>query len=126
MTLAVCGDAVVGRILALLLGNSGYKARYLPPSSLNDPRALEEVWLLLLTSTPQLSIERREELLATVKDIQEATQLTGLIVLELVTSSERKREEAQDGSWHMVPWPCRVEELEQRIEAALLAKSAVA
>jgi hypothetical protein len=24
--------------------------------------------------------------------------------------------------WHMVPWPCRIEELEQRIEAASMEK----
>jgi hypothetical protein len=42
-------------------------------------------------------------------------------VLELVTlgeSGRRREEEAESESWHTVPWPCRIEELERRIEAA--------
>jgi hypothetical protein len=125
MTLAVCGDPVVGRLLVLLLEDSGYGARFLPRLSLDEPGALEGVRLLLLAPTPELSGKRREALLASIKDIQEAA---GLIVLELVTlSEERRREEARDesrgGSWHLVPWPCRIPELKQRIEAALLADS---
>jgi len=80
---------------------------------------------LLLAPTPELSAKRPEALLASIKDLQEAT---GLIVLELVTpSEERRREEARGESrgesWHLVPWPCRLPELKQRIEAALLANS---
>jgi hypothetical protein len=121
MTLAICGDPVVGRLLVLLLEDSGYEVRFLPRSSLNEPEVLEGVRLLLLTPTPELSSKRREALLSSLEDIQEAT---GLIVLELVTpSEERRREEARGEPWHLVPWPCRLPELKQRIEAALLATS---
>ena len=130
MALAVCGDPVVGRLLVLLLEDSGYEVRFLPRLSLNESGALERVRLLLLTPTPELSSERRAALLASLKDIQEAA--AGLIVLELVTpSEERRREEVRDDSrgesrgdsWHLVPWPCRFPELKRRIEAALLADS---
>jgi hypothetical protein len=126
MALVVCGDPVVGRLLVLLLEDSGYEVRFLPRLSLNESGALERVRLLLLTPTPELSSERRAALLASLKDIQEAA---GLIVLELVTpSEERRREEVPDDSrgdsWHLVPWPCRFPELKRRIEAALLANSA--
>jgi hypothetical protein len=133
MALVVCGDPVVGRLLVLLLEDSGYEVRFMPRLSLNESGALERVRLLLLTPTPELSSERRAALLASLKDIQEAV---GLIVLELVTpSEERRREEVRDDSrgdsggdsggdsWHLVPWPCRFPELKRRIEAALLANS---
>jgi hypothetical protein len=38
--------------------------------------------------------------------------------LELVTPLEARREEAGNESWHMVRWPCRIQELEWWIEAA--------
>jgi hypothetical protein len=125
MALAVCGDPVVGRLLVLLLEDSGYEVRFLPRLSLTEPEALEGVRLLLLAPTPELSSERREALLASIKDIQKTAKL---IVLELVTlSTERRREAARDESrgesWHLVPWPCRLPELKQWIEAALLADS---
>jgi hypothetical protein len=125
MALTISGDPVVGRLLVLLLEDSGYEVRFLPRSSLNEPGALEGVRLLVLTPTPELSGERRAALLASLKDIQE---VAGLIVMELVThSEERRREEARDEppgkSWHKVPWPSRFPELKRRIEAALLANS---
>jgi len=121
MAVAICGDPVVGRLLVLLLGDSGYEVRFLPRSSLNEPATLEGVRLLLLAPTPELSSERRASLLALLKYIQEST---GLIVLELVTLSEEgQSEEARGESWQLVPWPSRLPELKRRIEAALLAAS---
>ena len=122
MSLAVCGDPVVGRLLVLLLEDSGYEASFVPSVSLDEPGALEGVRLLLLTPTPELSAKRREEaLLAPLKDRQEAA---GLIVLELSTPSEEKRrKESRGESWHLVPWPSRFTELERRIEVALRANS---
>ncbi len=125
MAVAICGDPVVGRLLVLLLGDSGYEVRFLPRSSLNEPATLEGVRLLLLAPTPELNGERRASLLALIKDIQEST---GLIVLELVTLSEEgQREEARGESrgesWQLVPWPSRLPELKRRIEAALLEAS---
>jgi hypothetical protein len=118
IALAVSGDSVIGRILALLLRGSGYDARFLPDSSLDEPGALEGVRLLLLTPTPQLSTERRETLLAPLRGTPGATKMP---VLELVYlfSKEAREERARDERWHTVPWPCRIEELERRIEAIL-------
>lgn len=128
MTLAISGDPVVGRLLVLLLEDSGYEVRFLPRSSLNEPGALEGVRLLVLTPTPELSSERRAALVASLKDTQEAA---GLIVLELVTPSEERRREEEEEvrdesggeSWQLVPWPSRLPELKRRIEAALLSGS---
>jgi hypothetical protein len=52
---------------------------------------------------------------------------TGLVVIELITLSDERRteqeeeeEEAQElPSHNKVLWPCRIDELEQRIGAAL-------
>ncbi len=68
ITLAVCGDPVVGRALALLLRGSGYDTRFLPASSLSEPGSLEGIGLLLLAPTPELRVEQREVLLASLRD----------------------------------------------------------
>jgi hypothetical protein len=116
-TLAIWGDPVIGRALVLLLRGSGYKARFLPASSLNEPGALKGVRLLLVAPTPQLRTEHRDAFLGSLKDTLEGGQRP---VLELVTRSEDSRAgAARDDSWHTVPWPCKLEELEQQIEAAL-------
>ncbi len=115
--IVVCGDVIGSRILALLLRESGYQVRVLPTSSLNEPGVLEGVPLLVLTPTPELSTEQRKALLASLKDKPGGAEL---IVVELVPPSKEMREEARDVPWHKVPWPCRISELEQRIEAALL------
>jgi hypothetical protein len=117
--MAVWGDPVVSQTLVLLLRGSGYDVRLLPSSSLIKPELLKGVQLLLLTPTPELDTERREALTATLKDMQGPA---GLLVLELVTSSEERQEkEGRDETWLKVPWPLRSEELEQWIEDALLS-----
>ena len=123
--LAIWGDPVVGRCLCLLLKDSGYEARFLPASSLRQPGVLKGVRLLVLTTTPLLSTARREDLLAPLEDTLESAQMP---VLELDTSPEGRRAgggggvvAAHDGLWQTVPWPCRIKELERRIEAALAA-----
>jgi hypothetical protein len=119
LAVAVWGDPVVSQTLVLLLRGSGYDVRLLPSSSLIKPELLKGVQLLLLTPTPELDTERREALTATLKDMQGAA---GLLVLELVTSSEERQEnEGRDETWLKVPWPLRSEELEQWIEDALLS-----
>ena len=119
-TLAICGGPVVGQALTLLLRGSGYEARSLPAAALlrESRAALRDVRLLVLAPTPELSTERREALLASLKETPEAAEMP---VLELVTPSEERREEGTRGeSWYVVPWPCRSEDLEWWIEAALL------
>jgi hypothetical protein len=118
--IVVSGDPFGSRILALLLRDSGYRAKFMPISSLNEPGALEDDRLLVLTPTRELSPEDRMVLLVSLKE--EMTRDRGLVVVELVTLSEERcaEEEAQEElQSHKVLWPCRIEELEHRIEAAL-------
>ena len=116
----VSGDPLGSRILALLLRDSGYRVESLPISSLNDPGSLEDVQLLVLTPTwALLSTEEHDALLSSLREM---TKDIGLIVMELITLSEERRveEEAQERLSHKkVLWPCRIDELEQRIGAAL-------
>jgi hypothetical protein len=119
-TLGICGDPLVGRALTLLLRGSGYKVRFLLLAQCFwEPQALKDIRLSVLTPTPELSTERRSALVRWLKEISEAR---GMPVLELVTPFlvEARREEARHKSWHMVTWPCRIQELEQWIEAAWL------
>jgi hypothetical protein len=115
----ISGDPLTSRILALLLRDSGYRAEVMSISSLNDPGALEDVQLLVLTPTRAwLSTEERKVLWASLR---ETTRDMGLIVMELITVSKERHavEEAQELPSHKVLWPCPVDELEQRIEATL-------
>ncbi len=122
ITLAIWGDEVVGRILVLLLRSLDHKTRFLPASSLSpQPPSLEGIDLLVLTPTPELSTERREALLSSLRDTPEAATIP---VLELVESGAFSEEPPDGGgarseSWHAVPWPCRIEELERRIALAV-------
>ena len=119
-SIVVSGDPFASRILALLLRDCGYGAEFLAIWSLNEPGALEDVQLLVLTPTwALLSTEERKALVASLREM---TRDRGLIVMELISLSEERRaeEEAQELQSHeKVPWPCGIDELEQRIEAAL-------
>ena len=113
--IVISGDPLASRILALLLQDSSYQAKSLPIASLNESGLLEDVQLLLLTPTQALSTEDRKALLASLKEMPRETEL---IVMELIR--EEEEEEAQELQTHKVPWPCKMDELERRIEAALL------
>jgi hypothetical protein len=117
-TLAIWGDPVVAQALALLLQCSGYDTRSLTSPSLNKPKAVEAVKLLVLTPTQNLGgHEHRKAFLASLSGVPEMSKTP---VLELITHFGETREgEALDELWYTVPWPCRTEILEQRIEAAL-------
>src|SRR5918997_7088309 len=117
-TLAIWGDPVVAQALALLLQCSGYDTRSLTGPSFNKPKAVEAVKLLLLTPTPNLGgLEHRKAFLGSLSSVLELSKTP---VLELITHFGESREgEALDDLWYTVPWPCRAEILEQRIEAAL-------
>lgn len=116
--LAVCGDPVIGRALALLLGGSRYDAKYLDAASLREPGALDGVRIVLLTPTP--GSERSEVPLAALRDAPGG--VAEVPVLRLLSFSGRTRAEGeQDRSEYAVPWPCSTEELKRRIETALLA-----
>jgi len=61
--MVVSGDPLASRILTLLLRDSGYRAEFMPISSLNYLGALEDVQLLVLTPTRALlSTEERKAL----------------------------------------------------------------
>ena len=116
---AVCGDPVVGRALVLLLHGPRYDTRFVPASSLGEPGALEGVELVLLAPAWELSGEGRDALLASLKGASGAAEAP---ILELTSSFSgvTRIGEVQVGSEHTVPWPCSTEELERRIQAALV------
>jgi hypothetical protein len=118
IVLTILGDPVVGRALMLLLRGSGYEARFLPASSLSQQLWLKGSDLLLLTPTPELSVERREALVAS---LEEGTSSAEMPVLELATphSQETPKGGMEGERWHYVPWPCSIEELERWIEAVM-------
>ena len=120
VTLAVCGDPVIGWALALLLGGSRYDAKFLDAASLREPGALDGVRLVLLTPTP--CSDRSEVPWAALGNASEG--VAEIPVLRLLSSSERTGAQGErNRSVHVVPWPCSTEELKRRIEAALLAAS---
>ena len=118
MIVAICGDPVVGRTLALLLRSSLYDARFMTASSLDEPGSLEDVRLVVLTPTWELNAGGCEALLASLRDRSDAAKVP---ILELISASGGAR---NGHAWlrpdHTVSWPCTTEELERRIEAALL------
>jgi hypothetical protein len=119
MVVAICGDPVVGRTLALLLRGSLCDARFLTTSSLTDPESLEGIRLLLLTPTWELDADHREDLLALLRDASDAAKAP---ILELSSSFGRARNgHARFRPDQIVSWPCSTEELERRIQAVLLA-----
>jgi hypothetical protein len=118
IALTILGDPVVGRALMLLLRGSGYDAKFVTASSSSQQLTLKGSDLLLLTPTPELSVERREALVALLR---ERTSTAKMQVLELATplSQETPKGAMEGAGWHYVPWPCGIEELEGSIEATL-------
>jgi hypothetical protein len=114
----ISGDTLGSRILALLLQDSSYQAKFCALASLNEPGVLEDVQLLVLTPTHEaLGPEDRKALLASLKEMTREMELT---VIELVSlSEERREEEAQELATHKVFWPCNIDKLERQIEAVL-------
>lgn len=112
----------MGRTLVLLLRSSGHKARFLPASSSSlQPPSLEGIDLLILTPTPQLSTERREALLSSLRDTPETAAIPVLELVKVGTFPEEPpdRGGTRSESWHLVPWPCGIQELERRIALAV-------
>ena len=114
VAVAICGEPVVGRALALLLRSPGYDTKFVPAAWSGEAVSLEGAHLLLLAPTPGLGAKRRNALIVA---LEEATALAGIPMLELVAAPERmKTRHAQ------VPWPCSAARLERCIETALLAR----
>ena len=90
ITLAIWGDRAVGRILVLLLRSAGHEARFLPASSSSlQPPLLEGIDLLILTPTRELSTERREALLSSLRDTPQTATIPVLELVEVEASSEQ-------------------------------------
>jgi hypothetical protein len=115
MVVAVfAGDSVLSQALEVWLGTAGYDVRLLEASLTRDLSGmLDEVHLVLLG--PRLRAELREALLGSMGSVPE---MAALPVLELTTAGN----EARDERVARVPWPCRAEDLEREIEAALLSR----
>src|SRR5215212_2727716 len=112
-TIAILGEySVAGRALEVLLQGVGYDTRLIEDPPEGPPeQVLEGVRLLLLA--PTLSSESRETLLAEMGSTLDAANIP---VLTLSTSLK----EALAGGPAFIPWPCRLEDLTKKIEAALL------
>src|SRR5215210_8164140 len=106
------GNSVAGRALEALLQGVGYDTRLIedPPESPPE-QFLEGVRLLLLA--PTLSAASREAFLAEMGGPLDAAHIP------VLTLSTTIREALGDGP-AFIPWPCRLEDLTRKIEAALL------
>lgn len=120
--LAVYGDPIVGQALTLLLRGCRYNVKFLSTSSLEESETLADVRLLILTPKGQLSTRCCEVLLAAIENEIVAIKTP---ILELVIYPEENYvlPAREDRFVFAAPWPCHIEELEQHIEAALLAIS---
>jgi hypothetical protein len=115
-TIAILGaDTVVGRALGALLENSGYGTTPLDayPTGVVD-ELLEGADLLLLA--PRLDEGVREAFLGAMGKSTPQKRGMPVISLSTTTTSESPPEEGV----LTVPWPCTVEDLVGRIEAALV------
>ncbi len=103
---------MAGRALEALLQGVGYDTRLIEdPPARSPEQLLEGVRLLLLA--PTLSAESRETLLA---DMGSTLDAANIPVLTLSTSLKEALAEGPA----FIPWPCRLEDLTKKIEAALL------
>jgi hypothetical protein len=106
---------VVGRSLEVLLQGAGYGTRIIEEPTPDYPHELlEGIHLVLVVPTP--NTESRERFLASMQSKSGGASipvLTLSMVLNRVLSDPT-------GS---VPWPCRLEDLKNEIDAALLTAS---
>ena len=108
-------DVVAGQALEILLQNAGYSTRFVIETvSEGLAEALDGVQLLLLG--PTLQAGRREDYLHGMRGTPETAKIP---VLELITTPDGDGAEREG----YVPWPCRIEDLKGKIEAALLGGS---
>jgi hypothetical protein len=109
---------VAGRALEALLQGVGYDTRLIEDPPASEPEDLLRGVRLLLVS-PTLSDESREFLLADMKSTLDAATVP---VLTLSTGLKR----ALGDHSSFIPWPCRLEDLTKKIDAALLPVDEVA
>jgi hypothetical protein len=107
------GDRVVGQALELLLRTCGYGVRYVNRDSLEELRTLRGIRLWLLGpgwdyTSREIAAEMAGSMLAEGK--------ASVLEIGLPRDGSSIRAECY------VPWPCRTEDLTQRIDAALLGE----
>jgi hypothetical protein len=106
------GNSVAGRALEALLQGVGYDTRLIEDPPERPPEELLDGIRLLLLA-PTLSAESRETLLAEMGGTLDAANIP------VLTLSTTIKEALGDGPVS-IPWPCRLEDLTKKIEAALL------
>jgi DNA-binding response OmpR family regulator len=109
----VGGDLLVGRSLEVALQGVGYDARFLNGSFTGEPVELLEEEVRLVIFAPRMGTEHRKAFLSNMRN----SATVGLPVLELATVLDEVRAEQEGVGF--VAWPCSIEELTRRIEAAL-------
>ena len=108
---------MVGRSLEVLLQGAGYGTRIIEePTPGNPHELLEGIRLVLVVPTP--STESRERFLASIEG------KSGRAAIPVLTLSMVLNKVLSDPTGR-VPWPCRLEDLKNEIEAALLTASRV-
>lgn len=108
-------DLAIGRSLEVLLQAAGYDTRFqLEPALDTLGELLAESSLLLIL--PGLSAEFRNALTEIV-----TYSAARIPMLELVPANGEEIEGIQGAD--AAPWPCPMEELQQRIQEALLAQN---
>jgi hypothetical protein len=116
--IVVGGEPATGRSLEALLQVAGYDA-WFQPEPLTDGLGglLADSHLLLIA--PALSVESRKALIDTAMG-----SALKIPVLELLPANKGEHDIQHDiQGVGVTPWPCSVEELQQRIRAALLVQA---
>ncbi|MBA2441540.1 MAG: hypothetical protein H0V53_03935 [Rubrobacter sp.] len=118
--IVVNGDPVMSQALTLLLQTANYDVRSVPRSSLEDSADISGVFegVQLAILTPGMAVVYHERALALLRNVLSTTSIPSL---QLGASPEGARTTAD----YLVPWPCRIEDLQRQIEAALLAGGAL-
>jgi hypothetical protein len=123
-TVAILGaDSVASDTLRLLLQEAGYDTRILIESKVHPiiddlGELLVDVHILILA--PPQNLAYRKTFLEDERSVQAIARIP---VLELVTDSTSSQNAGDTLPSYPVGWPCRIQDLERQIEAALLAGS---
>ena len=111
-TVAILGEnSVVGSALEVLLEGLGYDTKLIEESSEGRPEELL-AGIQILLAVPSVNTESRERFLVRMK----STPSTAAIPVLTLSTAQRVDLADQTG---IVPWPCRLEDLERAIDAAI-------
>lgn len=107
------GNPIVGKALEALLNTAGHNAEFVDENSLKQPVVLDGVRVLLLG--PGWNAKSRE---VVAKMVENAPAKASVVVFELGAPPDGVPIQPE----RYVPWPCRAEDLERRINDSLLAE----